>query len=898
MKKTDIPGAAFAWICVAAGVSLLLAEQPDSIPSWLDTIPPEITIMPQEKYQREIFHISLEADEVATILFGINSAKNLEVYRRPISITTEGKITVYFRGEDDFGNTSPLDSMGYVLDRRAPQLRYSPEPGRYSRKITVRLLSDEPVQFFFHRGRDDVSGKPVSDSLTVAEWLEGFFSAVDKAGNRTISDSVRYIVDTTKIRITCSPSGGIFNEFEDIAVSVSPDADIYYTFDPSAPADWFDAYEEPVTLSYGLNVLRYFARTPDGAESEIYRAKYVVDTIPPTVRFDFREGTVTDTVALGTRERASIWYTLDGKVPTPQSIPYTGPVVVRKTGRSIIRARARDRAGNISPPFDWEQKYDTIPPVVSLSHHDGLYATAINVEIGSNEKARIYYTLDGTEPTDESFLYNGPLSLTKQGKTVLACFGVDMAGNASAVVRAAYTIDTEPPVVQARIEQNIEKNIFSVDLYADEPVKIFYERGGKIPTLSSPRYSGDITMRGGEMLKYFAVDSAGNRSPVRLMEDLRRPMVAASPGGGIFNRKLKIGFVTNITSSVKWRLLPDTAFRTYGDSVLISRQGTHSLEYYSVTPDGMQSPFHRNEYVVDWTSPQVTVTLRRGIDDSVSVFFNCSENATIYYTTDGTSPLFSQSVRMAGNKFLSSQDRISVKRRNDIRLSFYAEDIAGNQSGLSIYDLSKPRVTPNVPSGTDRVYNRFLTISFNTLDDRSQIYYSHHGNTPTVDSTLYSQPITLLRSDTLVAFVMDASGFKGDLDTFIYHIDLPPSARFTVSPDTVFSREIAVFDAAATVDQETVFENLFFRWDFDGDGAFDTEFENKGTHEHVFTAGGLYAVTLEVRDEAGRIGTSTRNVGVHELCPAGMRYVIDRTGRSFCIDTYEWPNVQNKKPET
>ncbi|MBD3346926.1 MAG: SUMF1/EgtB/PvdO family nonheme iron enzyme [Chitinivibrionales bacterium] len=878
--------------------SAFLFGRPDTVPTWLDTIPPEITISPKEKYHRTIFHVSLEADEVATIFMGINTRKKMKVYRRPVTITDDGKVTIYFRGEDDFGNASELDSMIYVLDRRLPQLKFQPEPGQYRKEIVIHLYSDEPVQYFFHRSEDDMPGKKIPDSLVVSRSLKGFFSVLDSAGNRTFSDMVHYTVDTTKIEVSASPPEGLYSQLQEINLSSTPTAEIYYSFDPSAPADWFDKYDKPVKLPYGLTVLRYFARTKSGVKSGIYHSKYVVDTIAPSVRFDYRQGPSIDTVVLSSREKANIWYTLEGTVPTEESIPYTGPITVKKVDRSTIRARAKDKAGNLSQPFEWERKYDKAPPVVTLSHPEGLYTKKLSVQISANEPANIYYTLDGMEPTTKSFLYREPLSITKEGTTVLRCRAVDRAGNRSEEVTATYTIDTKPPLVKARIEQNVQENIYTVTLYSNEPVRIHYETGSVTPGMSSPVYREKLTMRSGQVLRYFALDSAGNRSKVRVMKDLIRPIVSASPGGGIFNRQVRIGFITNMSSTIKWRLLPDTTFRAFRDSIELSRQGTHSIEYYSVTADGMRSPFHRNEYVLDWTSPQVNVTLRRGIGDSVSVFFECSENATIYYTTDGSSPLFSGTVKMAANKFLSSRDRISVMRDKEIRLTFYAEDIAGNQSALSIYDLSKPRVTPNVPSGPERVYNRFLSVSLNTLDDRSQIYYSRHGNRPTLDSTLYTAPITLLHSDTIVAFVMDASGFKGDLDTFIYHIDLPPSARFTTSPDTIYAGAPMMFNALSTTDPEAAPEELLFRWDYNGDGVFDTDFDAGPKNEFVFDRGGLYPVQLEVKDPSGRTGEIVRKIRVHELCPQGMRYVIDKNGRSFCIDRYEWPNIRKKVPQT
>ena len=252
------------------------------------------------------------------------------------------------------------------------------------------------------------------------------------------------------------------------------------------------------------------------------------------------------------------------------------------------------------------------------------------------------------------------------------------------------------------------------------------------------------------------------------MDDLKKPIVSVSPEGGVHNRPTKIAFHANEQTAVYWRLLPDTAFAVFRDSLVLAREGTFTLEYYSESQNGLTSPIRRSEYVMDFTPPHTDVIVKKGNDDSVSVFFECSKNATIYYTIDGSNPAYSGTARTAGNKFLMSRDRISIKRVGDVSLAFYAEDAAGNQSPIRVLDVFKPRAVPDVPSGGDRIYDRVLSVSLNTFDSKSVVYYARHGHTPTLDSAVFSQPLTLVASDTILAFVVDAAGFRGQIDTFVY----------------------------------------------------------------------------------------------------------------------------------
>jgi hypothetical protein len=154
----------------------------------------------------------------------------------------------------------------------------------------------------------------------------------------------------------------------------------------------------------------------------------------------------------------------------------------------------------------------------------------------------------------------------------------------------------------------------------------------------------------------------------------------------------------------------------------------------------------------------------------------------------------------------------------------------------------------------------------------------------------------LPRSDTICAFVVDASGFQGEIDTFTYLIDLPPAAAFFTRPDTAEVERPVTFDASQTIDYESPISGLKFAWDFDGDGKFDARREGDPTVHHRFESPGRYSVTLQVEDARGRTHRVSEAVLVNDRCPSGMVFVPMPDGHSFCIDRFEWPNRKGKKP--
>ncbi len=800
---------------------------------------------------------------------------------------------------DDFGNRSAVDSVVYVIDTRIPRMKIEPSDGAFAKPVTVTVQTDEPSFVFTHSSPDDSGGTPVQGSFTVNDTFVGYVSAVDSAGNRATSSQLRYIVTSPTATISIDPPGGTFNGRVRFRLSADKPYELFYTFDPQAIPDRFTKYVRPTRVPPGRTIVRYYGVDENGLQTDIERAVFMVDTVGPSLRARRSPGPRYDTVYFDARGADRIHYEIGRHLPNDESPVYDGPITVRREGIGLIRAFAVDAAGNRSKMVTWEHRYDLTAPTLSLSPNGGQFSRSVRVKLSTNEPANIYYTLDGALPDTGAVKYNGNLLISRQGETVVRAVAIDEAGNMSTERKASFVLDTVAPHVTSRIQGRPGDSAFVVELSADEEARIHYSRGGASPSRSSPTYSEPIRLRAGQRLRYFAVDRAGNRSREYIVDDLAEPMVGAKPPGGRYNYPVDITFAVTGAQRVYWRLLPDTAFVPYADTIHLRESGVFTIEYYAGGEGGAPSAIRREEYTIDLVAPHVRVSLKPGPGDTAYVLFEANENATVYYTLDGSSPYNSPTVRSAGNKLLSSTDRVKVVRKGDLRLAYYAEDAAGNQSRLSVIDLFKPRPIPSLPAGPDIVYDRVLTISLNTYD-KGRIYYARHGHTPTVDSSVYTRPITLTKSDTICAFVVSQSGAVGDIDTLIFLIDLPPRAAFEVKPnaDSLAAGMPVQFDASVSEDRESPISQLRFRWEFDGDGEFDTPFANTPTVTHTYEEPGYFAVTLEVEDGRKRTSTFNRRVLIRGNCPSGMVYAVDTTGHGFCIDKYEWPNRPGEKPLT
>lgn len=136
---------------------------------------------------------------------------------------------------------------------------------------------------------------------------------------------------------------------------------------------------------------------------------------------------------------------------------------------------------------------DETPPELSIDPDPKTYTTAINISITADEDATIYYTTDGSTPTVSSSVYVSPIALSQDA--TIKYFGVDSAGNQSAIGEAAYVvypITVEGPIY---VEDSIDlkgvawdgNNVWVIDSrYDDEECVHFKVNPADGTTIGSP----------------------------------------------------------------------------------------------------------------------------------------------------------------------------------------------------------------------------------------------------------------------------------------------------------------------------------------------------------------------------------------------------------------------------
>ncbi len=258
--------------------------------------------------------------------------------------------------------------------------------------------------------------------------------------------------------------------------------------------------------------------------------------------------------------------------------------------------------------------------------------------------------------------------------------------------------------------------------------------------------------------------------------------------------------------------------------------------------------------VTDITPPVTTASPAGGLYGSAqTITLTTNEPATIYYTTDGTTPTTGSTVYTA-----------PIVISTTTTLKFFAVDGAGNQETVNTETYEIDTVAPTTtasPAGGSYTSPQTVTL---TADEPATIYYTTDGTTPTTSSPVYTAPITISTTTTLKFFAVDMVGNTEAVKTEFYTIEtnLPPVADAGVVflQDQCLSTTCEVtLDGSESTDPNstpTYNDIVSYEW-YEGGQLLAT-----GETVTVMLPHGQYTITLIVTDSHGATGQDTITVTV------------------------------------
>ena len=91
-----------------------------------------------------------------------------------------------------------------------------------------------------------------------------------------------------------------------------------------------------------------------------------------------------------------------------------------------------------------------------------------------------------------------------------------------------------------------------------------------------------------------------------------------------------------------------------------------------------------------------------------------------------------------------------------------------------------------------------------------------------------------------------------------------PHAEFTITPSTGDTNTLFEVNATGSSDLEDAYL-LEYRWDWEGDGIWDTDWSLGEVKKHQYLVAGTYTVVLEVRDTSSMIDSTSKDIVVTDV---------------------------------
>jgi hypothetical protein len=212
---------------------------------------------------------------------------------------------------------------------------------------------------------------------------------------------------------------------------------------------------------------------------------------------------------------------------------------------------------------------------------------------------------------------------------------------------------------------------------------------------------------------------------------------------------------------------PTTSSTVYTGPITVSV--TETLEAIAVEAGYSNSPVATAAYTIAAGLPAPAFSPAAGTytsPQSVTIS-DAQAGATIYYTTNGTTPTTSSTV-YAGAIWQSSTQTLKAIAVE----SGYANSAVTTAAYTIAPVLPAPAFSP--AAGT---YTSPQSVTISDATPGAAIYYTTNGTTPTTSSTLYTGPITVSVTETIEAFAVETGYTSSEAVAAAYTI--PPA--FTIS---------------------------------------------------------------------------------------------------------------------
>jgi sugar lactone lactonase YvrE len=464
----------------------------------------------------------------------------------------------------------------------------------------------------------------------------------------------------------------------------------------------------------------------------------------------------------------------------------------------VFQLLATDASGHTSLSFIHFTGNPAAAARPTFSLASGTYVGSQSVTIScTTPGATIYYTTDGTTPDSSSPQYSTPINVT--ASLTIATYAAHAGMYNSSTAYGNYYIKVEIPTFTpvAGTYSNAQSVTISC---ATNGATIYYTTDGLIPSNSSPQYSAPINVATNMTVQAYAVSA------------------------GLYDSD--VGSATyNITSSA-----------TVATPTFSPAAGTYSAA------------------------------------QSVSIACTTS-GATIYYTTDGSTPT------MSSPQYSSP---ISVTSSRTLKAYACHAGMSSSAVATAAYTIMTTVATPTFNPAAG-IYSNAQSVTISSTTAGATIYYTTDGSTPTMSSPQYSSPISVASNTTLKAYACHAGMNNSAVASATYTFGSPPAITSATSATGLNGNSFS-YTITATKNP-TSFSASALPAGLSLDSA-------SGAITGTPTAAGVTKVTINAFNAYG-CGSATLNIDIGAQGPAITFVNASMNPVFFGQDTSLWAEATN-----
>ena len=477
---------------------------------------------------------------------------------------------------------------------------------------------------------------------------------------------------------------------------------------------------------------------------------------------------------------AVLYCTTDGSTPSKSSPVCPEPVTIYKSETLSAIAVAPD--GTASSPVSASYVI-TLPAAVApvISPSGGTFTAVQAVTLSDiTTGATIYYTTDGTTPSTASAVYGGPITVS--ANETINAVAISAATTLSPVATASFVINfpAATPIISPAggTFTSIQTATISD---ATAGATIYYTLDGSTPTVSSAVYNGSITISKSETIQAVALAPGSSISVVASATftlNLTAATPVISPAGGTYT-SIQTATITDATSSstIYYTLdgsAPTVASTPYSGPITVSKSET--INAIAVATGYANSAVATAAYILNLPpAPLPVFSPAAGTYTSIQnvTISDSASGATIYYTTDGSTPTTSSP---------QYATPINVAATQTIKAIATATDSSTSAIASATYTINLPAAATPAISPNGGTFTSTQTVTITDSTPAATIYYTLNGSTPTTSSAQYTAPISVDASETVKAIAI-ASGYSvSPIASAAFTFTQPAAATPVISP--------------------------------------------------------------------------------------------------------------------